>query len=815
MKQTKASTSDQDHTYYEDFIHNSSEGIWRIEVDKPISTELPVKEQIKQFYKYAYLAEANPAMARMYGFRSVKPLIGLRLGDLLVESDPANTAYLAAFIDSAYNLTGVESHETDKNGKDKYFRNSLVGLIKNGHLIRAWGTQQDITKEKQATRALERSEERLTLALHASSLGIWEWNIITGKLYWSPDLKRVFGLKPSDVITYEKYLSLIHPDDRQFTQLSIQESMRTGEPYQFEHRTIWPDGTVHWVLGKGQAILKNNKPVRMIGTSLDIDDQKKVEAVLQRQNTYLNILHDTAIEIGMQFDQHNPFLETLLKQAGEITQTEHGYIYLLSADEKSMEVQIAMGMFKSYLGHKIKPGEGIAGTVWKTGKQVKVRDYDTWDKRQKSFPHGVFKAAIGIPLTSKGRVIGVFVLGHKKAHIRFETEQTIALEQLADLASIILNNTRLFQELQESEERFRSMVDSTPVMVWLSDVKGDLTYLNKSWLDFAGRREDKPFTSAWSETVHPDDRERGLDLYYRSVNNHEPFVMEYRLRRHDGEYRWVLDQGVPRFSAHGKLQGFIGSCMDIHDVKRANELAVANTQLKTQRAELVALNKAKDDFIALASHQLRTPATAVKQYTSLLINEFAGPLSSDQLKYMRIAYNSNERQLRIINDLLKTAQIDSSRYVLDRQSQDIVPIVQTAIEELEVAFDIKGQIVSFVPQPNAVVNIDASEINLVLVNLLENASKYSYPNSEIKVTIQKAKGWLEITVADNGVGLEKKDSKRIFEKFTRVNNDLSDTVSGTGLGLYWVKQIVSMHGGNIGVSSKPGQGSKFTIRLPL
>lgn len=815
MKKATASTHDQSQAYYADFIRNSSEGIWRIELDQPIPTNISVKEQIKQCFKYAYLAEANAAMAKMYGFRSTKPMVGIRLGQLLIESDPDNTAYLTAFIESGYNLSGVESHEFDKSGNDKYFRNSLVGLVEDGHIIRAWGTQLDITEEKRATNALQRSEERLSLALQASSMGIWEWDIKTNELYWSPELKRVFGLKPTDTITYEKYLSLIYPKDRSPAKRHIQTSMRTGKPYQFEHRVVWPDDSVHWILGRGQAFLNNKKPVRMIGTSLNIDKQKQAEAVLKRQNTYLNILHETAVQSDLLHRQHDQILKSILTQACEITGTEHGYIYLLSSDRSQMKVHIATGLFKAHIGHKINKGEGIAGTVWNTAKQVVVTNYDTWKDRQKSFPKGLFKAAIGVPLKSQGEVIGVIALGHEKAGIHFDAEQTGTLGQLSDLASIILNNSRLFEELQESEERFRDMVDSTPVMVWLSDVNGRLTYLNKSWLTFTGRDETKPYATGWAEAVHPDDYAATLALYNESVANHKSFSMEYRLRRYDGQYRWVLDQGVPRLSNEGKLQGFIGSCMDIQDVKRANELALANSQLKTQKAQLLTLNKAKDDFIALASHQLRTPATAVKQYISLLINEFAGPLSADQLQYMQIAYNSNERQLRIINDLLKTAQIDSNRYTLDKQRQDIVPLIESAIEELEVAFDMKGQTVSFTPLQSVEANIDANEMNLVLINLLENASKYSYPNSEIVITLHVTSDNVEISIADKGVGIDKRDIKRIFEKFIRIDNDLSDTVSGTGLGLYWVKRIITLHGGTIQVNSKIGKGSEFIVRLPL
>ena len=514
---------DQIRERYQAFIQNSSEGIWRFELDEPIPTSLSPKDQIRRMYKHAYLAETNIATAKMYGFRSVKPMLGMRLGELLIESDPQNKEYLEAFIASGYNLTQVESHERDKRGNDKYFLNSLIGIVKDGYLVRAWGTQQDVTEQKAASQALLMSEERLNLALQASSMGLWEWDVATNELYWSPELRKIYGIGPKEPVTFEMYVSMIHPDDRDHANEVAADSMKTGETYQFEHRIVLRDGSIHWLLGTGRAYLEGGKPVRMVGTSMNIDA-----------------------------------------------------------------------------------------------------------------------------------------------------------------------------------------------------------------------------------------------------------------------------------------------------VKQAQELRAANEDLKTERAELLALNRAKDEFIALASHQLRTPATAVKQYIGLLLNEVAGPISDDQLQYLQIAFNSNERQLRIINDLLKTAQIDSSLYTLRKQRHDMVAIVRSAVDELEDTFDLRSQKVEIKGLDKAPAEVDATEMKLVFINLLENASKYSYPKTTISISIRK-KGTkeLEISVKDQGVGINKQDRARIFDKFTRVDNELSDTVTGTGLGLYWVERIIGLHDGSIAVESERGKGSIFRIRLPV
>ena len=202
------------------------------------------------------------------------------------------------------------------------------------------------------------------------------------------------------------------------------------------------------------------------------------------------------------------------------------------------------------------------------------------------------------------------------------------------------------------------------------------------------------------------------------------------------------------------------------------------------------MNKTKDEFIALASHQLRTPATAVKQYVGMLLDEFAGPLNAEQTQYLQIAFDSNERQLHIISDLLKTAQIDSHLYRLTKDTHDVAAIVRSAASDLATTLQLMRHTIEWDTEDSVECLVDKQEMKLVFVNLIENASKYSYPGSTIYIKIRATKKSVDVSIKDSGVGIAKADQKRIFDKFTRVDNDLSDTVTGTGFGLYWVKRIV-------------------------
>ncbi len=143
--------------------------------------------------------------------------------------------------------------------------------------------------------------------------------------------------------------------------------------------------------------------------------------------------------------------------------------------------------------------------------------------------------------------------------------------RLAGIAEDITERKRVERALREGEERFRTLADATPVLIWGSDTDKHCNYFNKQWLDFTGRTIEQEMGDGWTQSVHPDDLERCLETYVTAFDARRPFTMEYRLRRHDGEYRWVLDNGVSRFAPDGTFSGYIGSCIDITDRKRAED----------------------------------------------------------------------------------------------------------------------------------------------------------------------------------------------------------------------------------------------------
>jgi two-component system CheB/CheR fusion protein len=237
--------------------------------------------------------------------------------------------------------------------------------------------------------------------------------------------------------------------------------------------------------------------------------------------------------------------------------------------------------------------------------------------------------------------------------------------------------------------------------------------------------------------------------------------------------------------------------------------------LIVQRDQLQKISEAKDEFISLASHQLRTPATAVKQYVGMLQMGYAGLLTKDQLDMLGVAYKNNERQLEIIEDLLRVARVDAGKVYLDKSYCDVTVQIEKAIESQVNLFNARRQnIVFHKPKIKMMAIIDPKLLLMVFDNVLDNAGKYSKEGKSVIIKIHQNSSNTIVTIKDEGVGIGKNDLHKLFEKFIRIDNPLSTSVKGTGLGLYWAKKVLDLHGGTIKATSEKNTGSVFKISVP-
>lgn len=321
---------------------------------------------------------------------------------------------------------------------------------------------------------------------------------------------------------------------------------------------------------------------------------------------------------------------------------------------------------------------------------------------------------------------------------------------------------------------------------------------------------------------------------YISERAYDIYLVDYQLGEHTGfellkiaepekrQEPFILltganDKTIERQAVElGASDFLVKGSFDAELLSRSLNYALGRKQAEAHRIQhLIELNQAKDEFISVASHQLRTPATSVKQYIGMLLDGMFGELSDMQQEILLRAYDSNERQLKIVSDLLKVARVDAGKVILRQSEVDINQLMNEVVKEAAgVAKERRQTMQCKASSTPAIAWVDKDTIRMVLENIVDNASKYSGENTTIKVSISVNKTAVKIKIIDQGVGIEEKDKGKLFEKFSRIHNPLSMQAGGSGLGLYWAKKIVDLHGGDIEVTSEANRGTTFEVILP-
>ena len=371
------------------------------------------------------------------------------------------------------------------------------------------------------------------------------------------------------------------------------------------------------------------------------------------------------------------------------------------------------------------------------------------------------------------------------------------------------------ESLRESEERFRNMANSAPVMVWVAEPDGTCTFLSTSWYAFTGQAPENGLGRGWAAALHPDDRARVLTALAEANDRREPLRTEYRLRRADGEYRWMLDSAVPRFESDGAFRGFIGSVIDMTEQKRTEtELLESQALLARHAHELQEEARRKDEFLAVLGHELRNPLAAIANGVRLADS----PQATDEDRaWVGGMLSAQVRQMtRLLDDLLDMNRIARGRIALRKERIAISRVLEQAVAATDDECSAHGHrvVVDVEPEDLAVV-ADPARLQQVAANLLSNAARYSENEGTITVTARQKDDMLRVSVADTGIGLEAEDLERVFQPFTQLHRTGSKGKSGLGIGLSLVRSLVELHGGTVTVSSAgKGLGATFTVLLP-
>ena len=265
---------------YRGFVEQSSEAIWQCELDEPMPLSLSEDAQVAFLFAKGYVADCNDICARMYGCSCAEEMQGVRLSELLPKDDGENVDHLRHYIRNQFRLIDVESEKIDREGVRHVFLNNMVGIVEKGCLVRAWGTQREVTELRRYEAARVENERRLRLAMEAAGVGTWQWDSTTRKVTWTEEVSEIFGFTADKFgHTFESYMELVHPEDRERVEDALRLAVVSGGEFEYDYRVVQPGGSIRWVITRGdvQRDAKGNL-IGMLGASLDVTARKQAEA---------------------------------------------------------------------------------------------------------------------------------------------------------------------------------------------------------------------------------------------------------------------------------------------------------------------------------------------------------------------------------------------------------------------------------------------------------------------------------------------------------------------------------------------------------
>jgi len=353
------------------------------------------------------------------------------------------------------------------------------------------------------------------------------------------------------------------------------------------------------------------------------------------------------------------------------------------------------------------------------------------------------------------------------------------------------------------------LLEAAPVLIWSAGLDRANDWFSPSWTSFTGRSGDELLGDGWTRSVHPEDLDRCLGIRAASFEARAPFSMDFRLRRHDGEYRWMLDNGVPRLGSDGAAVGYVGSCVDIHERKELEESLAERTQ------QLRLAERRQGQFLGMLSHELRNPLAPIANAASVLRTlEHTNPIL---VRLREILERQVGRLGHLIEELIDVTRAAQGQVTLVREKVSVESVVQAAVASSHDKLTAGGhQLDVDVPDERLFIRGDRERLAQALSHLIINAAKFTSQPNTVTIGVRRAAKTVHISVKDRGEGIDPKFLPHAFELFAQQDQSRARTLGGLGVGLTLARRIAQLHGGDVeGFSEGPGHGSEFVLWLPL
>lgn len=709
----------------------------------------------------------NPAAERMFGL-SAADALGQPIWRFIPERfRSAHTRHIRTFAG-----TGVSSGSMKTLG-------SISGLRTNGEefpieasvsQIQAQGSRlftvilRDITERRRTEQALQERTERYELVLAGAQSAIWDWDVVARRVHFSAQWRAMRGVADEEVEDREEAWSTgIHPDDLDRVQAAVQAHFDGSTPvFAEEYRIRCRDGSLKWISNRGIVQRDaDGRVIRMAGSESDITERKEIEQALRDSKADLNRAQSVA-QIGS-------WRLNLQRNELHWSDQNHHIFGVPSGTPLSYETFLSV---------------------------VHPDDREHVDHMWKA-------ALLGEPYDIEHRLVvdGAVKWVREKAELEFDERGRLlgAFGTTQDITDIKLSE----QALRESEARLQLATEIGRSGTWDWDVANGRVIWSRGHYEILGYREDEvsPSYQAWIDRVHPDDRARVEAEIQRSMTGRQDYTCEFRVVWPDGSVHWMISRGRCQYSGKGTCSRMIGVMADVTSLKQA-ELA------------LLEADRRKDEFLAMLGHELRNPLTPIRNAAHVL-----GSLETQEPR-LRWAREMIERQVghltRLVDDLLDVSRIVRGKVELRLEPIELAAVVNQALEMARPLTDARGhRIEARLPEQSIHLRADPVRLAQVLLNLLDNAAKYTPDGGEIGVEARGAGTSVEICVKDNGMGIPADLLPHVFDLFRQDERTPDRSQGGLGIGLTVAKQLVAMHGGQLQADSAgAGQGSVFTIRLP-
>jgi PAS domain S-box-containing protein len=613
---------------------------------------------------------------------------------------------------------------------------------------------------------------------------------------------------------------------RELTDLNEDETWKiinTGEIWRGEFQNRRKDGTVFWEFATIAPIYnRDGEIINFVEIKQDITEQKILQEQLQKQNDYLSILHQVTLDLLNRRD-----LDDLLQAV-----VDRSAILLDAPFSKLMLEQDGVLVVRAFTenqhglkGDRLTRGQAkLSWQAFDTHQPVMLADNAIWEARTKIY--APLHATADFPVMVGDRCLGVLTLGRSKSNYRFTPEQVETGILFARLCALVLDNANLYDSavkeiaerkhaeslLQESEARFRQIVENASDIIYRTDTRGNFTYANPAALKMMGyHSEEEILGRNYLEVTTPEYRHKLKRVYnHQYLSRTKGTYYEFPVMTMEGQIAWV-GQNVQLIMDGEEVIGFQAVAREITQLRQAQEA------LSLSRDQALDASRFKSQLLSRVSHELRTPLGGILGYAELLQFKAFGSLTKKQRFAVDNIIESTHYLTNIVNDLLDQSQIESKSVslhneyfdpaeLLEKIKSTMVPLAEKKklIFKTEISPDLPNELFG-----------DANRLQQIVFNLAGNAIKFTR-EGEVSVSFMcPVPAHWTIEVCDTGVGIPQSEHQSIFEPFRQVSNSITRENRGSGLGLAITKQLVEIMGGQISLESEMGKGSRFTITLPI